>query len=143
MMEQGSRTKLVAALVLALVFGSGLVVGFAVDDSGPSLASPADASEGEARRPWVPVYESLNPTPEQRVVIEAIMAEHRKATNLLREELDVAQHAYDANLDAIIQKTRDAITEVFPEDRRAEYRRRLEERDRRREEERARQEARP
>ena len=140
-MEQGSRTKLVAALVLALVFSSGLLLGYAAD-GGPADTITAEATAQEApggRRPYVPVYESMNPTRAQRTVMDSIMDAQRGKMNLLHEEFDVQQQIYNTSYDALIQETRDAITIVFPEERRAEYRRRLEERDRQREEERAQQ----
>jgi len=140
-MEQGSRTKLVAALVLALVFSSGLLLGYAAD-GGPTEIITTEATAREApaaRRPYVPVYESMDPTLAQRAVMDSIMDAQRAKMNLLHEEFDVAQHQYNTSYDALIQQTRDAITLVFPEERRAEYRRRLEERDRQRDQERAQQ----
>jgi hypothetical protein len=138
-MEQGSRTKLVAALVLALVFSSGLLLGYAAD-GGPAVAmTPTGEEEAAPRRPYVPVYESMDPTHAQRAVMDSIMDAQRKKMNLLHEEFDVAQQIYNTSYDALIQQTRDAITLVFPEERRAEYRRRLEERERQRDEERAQQ----
>jgi hypothetical protein len=141
-MEQGSRTKLVAALVLALVFGSGLLVGYAVDGGSSAVAAAPEAASGEGardpgRRRRVPVYESMNPSPEQKARMDSIMNAHQEKMNLLHAEYGVAQQAWTATFDALIQDTRDAITAVFPEERRAEYRRRLEEYDRRREAERA------
>lgn len=129
-MEQGSRTKLVAALVLASVFGSGLLVGFAVNDATPAVAETT-GEEGE-RRPWVPQYLEMDPTPEQLTRIEAIMALHKAEVNRLHAEYDVVQQAQQATYDALIQDTRNAIAAVFPEERRAEYRQRLEEYDRER-----------
>ncbi len=147
MMEQGSRTKVLAALVLASVFGSGLLVGVAVD-GGPAVAMTAEPPAAEEavapeRRRRVPVYESMSPTEEQRVRIESIMSMHREEMNRLHDEFAVAQQAYQSSYDALIQDTRDAITAVFPEERRAEYRQRLEEYDRRRTEERAQRTDRP
>jgi len=68
----------------------------------------------------------MNPTPEQRVLLDSIMVVHRERMNRLHEEFGVAQRAYDASYDGLIQQTRDALAAVFPEERRAEYRRRLE-----------------
>jgi hypothetical protein len=139
-MEQGSRTKLVAALVLALVFASGILIGYAAD-GGAAVAMTVEPTGGEvpvpARRPYVPQYESMNPTLAQRTVIDSIMSAQRTKMNLLHEEFDVAQQIYQTSYDALIQRTRDAIALVFPEERRAEYRRRLEENDRQRAQERA------
>jgi len=145
-MEQGSRTKLVAAMVLALVFGAGLLLGYAAN-GGPAEAMTVERSSEEAppagRRNRPRVYELMNPTPDQRVVMDSIMVVHQDQMNRLHEEFDVAQGAYQASYDALIQKTRNAITAVFPEERRAEYRRRLEDYDRQRAEERAKRGDRP
>ncbi|MBM4184700.1 MAG: hypothetical protein FJ207_10900 [Gemmatimonadetes bacterium] len=141
-MEQGSRTKLVAALVLSLVFGSGLLLGYAAS-GGPADAMTVESSSDDApstgrrNRPYV--YETMNPTAEQRASMDSIMVVHRERMNVLHEEFGVAQQAYDASYDALIQQTRDALAAVFPEERRAEYRRRLEEEYDRPREERARQ----
>ena len=145
-MEQGSRTKLVAGLVVALVFGSGLLLGYAAN-GGPAEAMTVESSTddgqstGRRNRPYV--YETMNPTAEQRARMDSIMVVHRARMNVLHEEFGVQQQAYDASYDAIIQQTRDALAAVFPEERRAEYRRRLEEEYDRPREERARQGDRP
>lgn len=147
-MERGSRTKLVAGLVLAAVFASGLLVGFAADNSIPgesSVATPDPRSDREGRtedgtrerrrRPLV--YEQLNPTPDQNAVIDSILRVHRTRMNELDKEYRAVRHEYNANYDAVIQDTRDAIAAVFPPDVATEYRRLLAEFDRRREAERA------
>jgi hypothetical protein len=129
-MEPTSRTKLVAGMVLALVFTSGILLGYAAD-GGSAVASTVEESTGETAtrergsRPMV--YESMNPTPGQRVQMDSIMVVHRDRMNLLHEEFNVQQQAYQTRYDALIQQTRDALTALFPEDQRAEYRRRLEE----------------
>ncbi len=145
-MEQGARTKVVAGLVLALVFGSGLLLGFAAQ-GGAADAMTVEARDVEAptpeRRRRPPVYESMNPTPEQRLLMDSIMVAHRERMNVLHDEFNVAQQAYRTSYDGLIQQTREAITAVFPEDRRAEYRRRLEEEYDRPREAREKQDSRP
>ena len=139
-MEHRSRTRLVAALVLATVFASGALLGYAADRgaavAAASVTSDADAPAPERRR-RVPVYELMSPTDDQRVVIDSIMHEHRAEMNRLHADFDVAQRAYQTSYDALIQDTRDAIAAVFPPEQRAEYRRLLAENDRRRAAERA------
>ena len=63
--------------------------------------------------------------PEQRVVLDSIMREHRAEMNRLHADFDVAQRAYRTSYDALIQDTRDALAAVFPPEQRAEYRRLL------------------
>jgi len=142
-MERGSRTKLVAAMVLAAVFGSGLLVGFVADRrlDGASTVAAAPESTPEAptgertRRPRV--YEQLDPSPPQVAVIDSILQVHRQRMNELDREYRQARHEYRANYDAVVQETRDAIAAVFPPGVATEYRRLLAEFDARREAERA------
>src|SRR5688572_1236675 len=113
-MEQRTRTRLVAALVLASVFASGVLLGYAAD-RGAAVAVASVGSNGDApteRRRRVPVYELMNPTDDQRVVIDSIMREHRDEMNRLHADFDVAQRAYQSSYDALIQDTRDAIAAV-------------------------------
>jgi hypothetical protein len=139
-MEQRTRTRLVAGLVLASVFGSGVVLGYAAD-RGAAVAVASVSAQGEApvpeRRRRVPVYELMAPTDDQRVIIDSIMREHRAEMNRLHADFDVAQRAYQTSYDALIKDTRDAIAAVFPPEQSAEYRRLLAENDRRRAAERA------
>lgn len=140
-MEQRTRTRLVAGLVLASVFASGVLLGYAAD-RGAAVAVASVASEGEPaptteRRRRVPVYELMEPTDEQRVVLDSIMREHRTRMNRLHEDFDVQQRTFETSYDALIQNTRDALAAVFPPEQRAEYRRLLAENDRRRAAERA------
>jgi hypothetical protein len=140
-MEQRTRTRLVAGFVLASVFASGILLGYAAD-RGAAVAVASVVSEGEPaspteRRRRVPVYELMSPTDEQRVVLDSIMREHRAEMNRLHEDFDIQQQAYQSSYDALIQETRDALAAVFPPEQRAEYRRLLAENDRRRAAERA------
>jgi hypothetical protein len=140
-MEQPTRTRLVAGLVLGSVFASGILVGYAVD-RGAAVAVAGVTSEDQSapraeRGRRVPVYMLMQPTDEQLVVLDSIMREHRSEMNRLHADFDVAQRAYQTSYDALIQDTRDALAAVFPPDQRAEYRRLLAENDRRRAAERA------
>ena len=145
-MQRGARTKLVAGLLLAAVFGSGLLLGYAADrhltvDSGSKPDEQASAQsvpgpqQQRQRRPLV--YEQLNPSPEQTAVIDSILRVHRERMNKLDREYREARHHYQANYDSVVQETREAIADVFPPDVAEEYRRLLAEYDRRREAERA------
>ncbi|MSR21088.1 MAG: hypothetical protein EXR91_08925 [Gemmatimonadetes bacterium] len=140
-MEQGSRTKLVAALVLASVFGSGILLGYAADRgaAGVVIASeaPAGAPAPTERGRRAPVYEQMNPTLEQRALIDSILRVHRDEMNRLHAEFDVVQEEYQDSYDAVIQDTRVSIAAVFPSEQAADYRRRLAEDDQRRAAERA------
>ncbi len=139
-MQQPTRTRLVAGLVLASVFASGILLGYAAD-RGAAVAVASVTSEapppptGERRR--VPVYELMDPTEEQRAVLDSIMREHRGKMNRLHADFEVQRTTYQTSYDALIQETRDALAAVFPPEQRAEYRRLIAENDRRRAAERA------
>lgn len=147
-MERGARTKLIAGLVLAAVFGSGLLLGYAADTSPASEPTPGRAEQvaeqappGEQtqqprqRRPLV--YEQLDPSPSQTAVIDSIMHVHRQRMNVLDKEYREVRVDYEGRYNALVQETREAIADVFPPDVAVEYRRLLAEYDRRRAAERA------
>ncbi len=140
-MDRGSRTKLVAAVVLACVFGSGILLGYAADTGADAVAvaseAPADETAPSERRRRAPVYEQMNPTLEQRALIDSILRVHRDEMNRLHAEFDVVQQEYEASYDVVIQDTREGIAAVFPPEQAADYRRFLAEDDERRAVERA------
>ena len=137
------RTKLVAVAVLALVFGSGLLLGYAADSDpltpplSVATSAESDGSDTEAPRTRRFVYEQLERTPDQDAAIDVIIRTHRHMMNRLHQDFDEAQTEYQASFDAVVFETREAIALVFPPDQREEYRHLLEESDRRRAEDRA------
>jgi hypothetical protein len=145
-MEHGSRTKLVAALVLASVFGSGFLLGYAVDGRADAAQVAAQRSTDAApsrerrRRPYI--WESMDPTEEQRARLDSIMQVRREQMNRLHADFGVARQEYQSRYDAVVRDTREAMAAVFPPEKAAEYRRLVAESDRRREEERASEEGR-
>jgi hypothetical protein len=129
--------------VLAVVFASGVVVGYAVDSNAapsPTALVEATAIGGEReeqRRRRGPVYQQIEGTEEQGAQIDIIVASHRQLMNELHADFDKAQAEYEANYDAILYRTRELIAQVFEGEQRAEYRRLLAAYDRAREAERA------
>ena len=142
-MEHGSRTKLITAAVLTIVFGSGLLVGFAADGgmgaeaAVPPLQGEPAAAPAATHTRRAPVYEQLDPTPEQSARIDEILKEHRDQMNQLHADFRAARAEYQAKYDAIIKDTREDIAQVFPPDEAAHYRDLLAEFDRAREQEHA------
>ena len=133
-MEHGSRTRLVTAVMLAVVFASGVLLGLAVDSNlgaePPEVtAERADARgpDGE-RRPRTRMYEQVGPSADQKVFIDSIVKDHRARMDALHEEF---RHAYYPLYQAVIQDTRRAIKEVFSEEQAAEYQALLDDFDRR------------
>jgi hypothetical protein len=131
MMEHGSRTRLTTALVLAVVFASGVLMGFAADGrlgaSPAPIATPVAAVGVEAEpEPRTPMYREVGPTEEQLLLIDSIVKEHRARTN----ELDKAMRAtYRQGFREILLETRDEIKSVLGPEQAARYQRLLDEHD--------------
>ena len=133
-MEHGSRTRLVTAVMLAVVFASGVLLGVAGDSNlgaePPEVtAESADAHgrDGERRR-RTRMYEQVGPSADQKVFIDSIVKDHRARMDALHEEF---RSAYYPRYRAAIEDTRGAILEVFSEEQSAEYQALLDDFDRR------------
>ena len=134
-MEQGSRTRLVTAAVLAVVFASGAVLGLALDRG--DVAGPAEVAttEGEGEQPERErrrrrtIYAQVGPTEDQQVRIDSIVREHRTRMRALNDEF---RSSFDPRYQAILHDTREGIAGVFTPEQAEEYRQRLAEFDRRR-----------
>ena len=124
-MEHGSRTKLVTAVILAVVLGTGVMLGLVSDGSlvGPPVeeATMNDADRGRVseRRRRTPMYEQVGPTEAQGVLIDSILEGQRQHMRLLHDEF---RASYDPRYQAVIQQTREAILEVFTLEQASEYR---------------------
>jgi Spy/CpxP family protein refolding chaperone len=127
-MDHGARTRLLTAVVLAVVFSSGVLLGYAADSNPlvpePGVATAAEADGERTREPRTRryVYERLDRTPDQDAAIEEIIRSHRHLMNQLHRDFDGAQAAYSADFNALVVETREAIALVFPPDQQAEYR---------------------
>lgn len=136
-MDKAPRTRLITALLLGVVFGSGFVVGLAVDTNllaGPVDASAAEDGESEARR-RVPMYEQVGPNEAQKASIDSIVRVHRESMRNLHREF---REAYNPRYQAVLEGTREAIKGVLTPEQAIAYDSLLAENDRRRSEERAR-----
>lgn len=125
--------RLITALLLAVVFGSGLVVGFAIDKNlvaGPAEATAAEASDSTERR-RVPMYEQVGPNETQKASIDSIVREHREGMKTLHREF---REAYDPRYRALLEETRLAIRGVFDPEQATAYDSLLAEYERRRRE---------
>ena len=135
-MEHGSRTRLMTATVLVVVFGSGIMLGVAAD--GTLSASPRDSSvavteqpKEEAPRRRTPMYERVGPDAEQSALIDSIVLEHRAHMDELHDEF---RGAYNPRYQALVSDTRETILGVFSPEQAAQYQELLEEWDRKRSE---------
>ena len=136
-MGRESRTRLTTVVLLVAVFGTGILVGFAVDAEGDVLASEAapgetvvsDTAASEDRRRTRRIYEQVEPNETQLGLIDSIVTVHRARTNALDEEM---RTQLNAGFREILLETREAIKEVLTDEQAAEYQRLLDERDARR-----------
>ena len=135
-MEHGSRTRLLSAVVVAVVFAAGVLVGFAADSSlnaqaaAPETESTAvvetPESEAEAEQlRGTRFTRPLNPTPAQFDAIDAIIAVHRERTNALDEEIKALFR--ERFREEILLQTRAEIKALFSAEKAAEYQRLLDE----------------
>ena len=123
-MERASRTRWITALVLAAVFGTGVLVGLVADsnlgaqpmDTVEPVASTGGSDEEAPRR--TRLYEQVEPNEMQLALIDSIVAAHRSRTNALDE---ANSSALNAGFRVILLETRDAIKGVFTPDQAARY----------------------
>jgi hypothetical protein len=122
-MEHGSRTRLMTAAVLVVVFGAGIMLGVAADGTlsattPDEVAAIDEQPEEEARRRRTPMYEQVGPDAEQSALIESIVLEHRERMDVLHDEF---RGAYNPRYQALVQDTREAILGVLSPDQAAQY----------------------
>ena len=72
------------------------------------------------------MWAQLDPTPEERAVIDSIIVVHRERTNALDKE---TRRTYRQGFREILLETRQAIKEVFPPAKGEEYQRMLDDYD--------------
>ena len=124
-MEHGSRTKLVTAVILAVVLGTGVMLGLVSDGSlvAPPVeeATMNDADRGRVseRRRRTPMYEQVAPTEAQLLLIDSVLEDQGQHMRSLHEEF---RTTYVPQYQALIQQTREAILEIFTEEQASEYR---------------------
>lgn len=114
-MERILRTRLFAAVVMAVVFGAGVLLGVAVSPTAPE----AQAGRGRGDDARVPTYMQVTPPPteRQKAQIDSILRAHRAAYRALHEDvrkaLDQVSKQYDPRRRALIMETRQAIKSVL------------------------------
>lgn len=128
MMERSSRTRLVTALILAVVFGAGVLLGLAADSSFSAEAAEVAPMSGDSAAADPPrrqhLYERVGANESQLSHIDSIVAEHRAKTNALDEEL---RAEYRTGFRKILLDTREAIKGALTSEQAAEYQRLLDE----------------
>ena len=136
-MDKAPRTRLITALLLVVVFGSGLIVGLALDSNllagTPEEAGTEEAESSERRR--VPMYEQVGPNETQKASIDSIVRDHRESMKSLHREF---REAYNPRYQAVLEGTREAIKGVLDPEQAEAYDSLLAAHDRRKAEERQR-----
>ena len=144
-MESGSRTKLMTAVILAVVLGTGVMLGLVsvcevgdgrtrcvINVNSDLAAMPveegmvreADRDGMSERNRRTPMYEQVGLTEDQSFLIDSILEDQLQHMRSLHEEF---RTTYVPRYQALIQQTRDAILEVFTEEQASEYRALLQE----------------
>lgn len=134
-MDVRSRARILSLAVLAVVFASGIVVGFAWDrhldaaeaeasrvaesgsDEGGNTGSASSSdTEGEAgaeaprARRGRAMYDQVDPTEAQRVRIDSIVEAYRQEVRTFHRD---SRNQYDEGMRAIVLQTREAIKGVL------------------------------
>ena len=135
----GKSARLLSGVVLAAIFGAGLLLGVALrdrsDSENPELVrdeTPRDSDTNDQRsRGRSPMYERVGPDERQRVMIDSILAVHRQKMRDLHAEF---RANYDPRYRELILQTREAIKEIFTPEQAERYQTLLDEFDQRRSE---------
>ena len=138
-MEQGVRTRLVTALILAGVFTAGVLLGLAADSrlsaeapasvaviepestDEPEAESVAD-DEPETERKYI--YHQVDPNEEQLARIGIVVAEWRAEREAFDEE---SRTRWEQGRREFVLETRNAIKAALSPEQAAEYQRLLDE----------------
>ena len=143
-MEKETRTRFATAMILAVVFASGVFLGLAADSGlraeGAPVPSGSEVAEAEASETAEPAAEEerrytfyeVEPNEEQLSRIEVIVAEYRDQRESIREELiEEYRTAYRAERDGryreLTLETRELIKGVLSPEQAAEYQKLLDE----------------
>jgi Spy/CpxP family protein refolding chaperone len=147
-MEQSARTRLVTVVILAVVFGSGVMLGLAADsglsaaptseagtavsaderavEGGAATDADAEASDDDGDAPAARryTYHEVEPNEEQLARIEVIVAEWRAD----REAFDAdSRSRWEEGRRELVLATREQIKAVLTPEQAAEYQRLLDE----------------
>ena len=144
-MESGSRTKLMTAVILAVVLGTGVMLGLVsvceigdgrtrcvINVNSDLAAMPveegmvreADRDGMSERNRRTPMYEQVGLTEDQSLLIDSILEGQLQHMRSLHEEF---RTTYVPRYQALIQQTREAILEVFTDEQASDYRALLQE----------------
>jgi hypothetical protein len=126
-MERLQKTRLLSIAVLGVIFGSGLLLGLALDsrldqtDDPPAVSeeqSSAESNEGKN----VPLYHQVGTlTAQQNASIDSIMELQRESIRELKQDFDDFRDKYNSRMSRIAHGTREAIKGVLTEEQAIRY----------------------
>lgn len=126
-MKTHRRATVTSALVLAVVFTSGTLVGRAWDDQEARAAITGveedgtgqdTGTDGDRRARRTPMYERVGISDAQRVAIDSIVVHYRSGVRTLQRE---AREEYETGYRVLVDSAREAIKAVMTDEQRIEY----------------------
>jgi hypothetical protein len=125
-MSESTRLRISATAILVLVFGSGILVGLALDRAvTPASGAPSDLTtvvfdsseevdepEAEGSRGYV--IDEVTVDPEQRILVESILESYR-------QQVAEAAEAHRLEYSALAAATREAFRGILTETQQAQY----------------------
>jgi hypothetical protein len=118
MQSSPAKTRLLTALLLAVIFGSGFTLGLAVHRTAVATPADEDTEIQPEEEPRTPMYERVGPTEDQSVLIDSIVVDFRAKMESLQEQF---RSEYNPRYEALIDSTRGAIKDVFSAEQAAQY----------------------
>jgi hypothetical protein len=124
-MSETTRLRISATAILVLVFGSGIVVGLALDRAvTPATGAPSDLTTvavtesdedpEEADAPRGYVIDQVTMEPDQRVQVDSILESYR-------QQVAEAAEAHRLEYSALAAATREAFRGILSEEQQAQY----------------------
>ncbi len=121
MINPEQRTRLATLLVLAVVFGAGVVVGFVLD-RGMAIAAPGVEAEGEGEAPPPErrrfIIDHLDLPQDQRAQVDSVLEHYREQLEALQEEFE---EAFRPRSRELLIETRTAIRALLDDAQIAAY----------------------
>ena len=125
-MSESTRLRISATAILVVVFGSGILVGLALDRSvTPASGSPSDlttvvldtseeGAEPEADSSRGYVIDEVTVNPDQRTLVDSILESYR-------QQVAEAAEAHRLQYSALAAATREAFRDILNEAQQAQY----------------------
>ena len=129
-MEHLQRTRLLSVVVLGVIFGSGVLLGFALDsrldrpDEPPVAEEHVSTESGKKddSQDGVPLYHQVGMlTAQQNASIDSIMELQKESIRELKRDFDEFRDKYNSRMSKIARGTREAIKGVLTAEQAMRY----------------------